>query len=67
MMSFVWRWVDTLIAGPLGMLCIQSTAMLWGLYKILSRFIAARSAALIAVALLLFPPNLVVMAVIWKD
>ncbi|MFN0249220.1 MAG: hypothetical protein ACKV2T_20215 [Kofleriaceae bacterium] len=67
MMALLWRFTDSIMSGPFPMLVIQTSIMLLGLDGILRRVLAPRRAAIVAVGLLLFPPNLVVMAVIWKD
>jgi hypothetical protein len=67
MMAFIWRWTDHVVAGPLPMLVLQSLLFLLGVDGILRRVTSPRAAAAIAVAVLLFPPVLTTMAVIWKD
>ena len=66
-MAELWRWVEYVIAGPLGMLVIQSTAFLVGVYLLFARRMSARTAAVVAVLVLWFPPISGLMAVIWKD
>ncbi len=66
-MAELWRWVEYLIAGPLGMLVIQSLAFLIGVYLVLAPRMRARTAAVVAVLVLWFPPIASLMAVIWKD
>lgn len=66
-MAWLWRYVDKLIAGPFGMLVIQSVAFLAGLYLLLRRAMQPRRAAVAASLLFVFPPVLAPMAVIWKD
>ncbi|HEU0036487.1 MAG TPA: hypothetical protein VFQ53_38005 [Kofleriaceae bacterium] len=67
LMAALWRLTDKLIAGPFPMLVIQSSLFLLGLYRILQRIVAPRTAAIVAAATLLFPPVMAVMVVIWKD
>ncbi len=67
MMAFLWRITDNIIAGPFPMLAIQSVAFLLGTYALLRRRVADRSAAIAAALILLAPPVLAPMAVIWKD
>lgn len=67
MMALLWRPLDWLIAGPFLMLVVQSTAFLFGLDGILRRFMSPRAAAIVAALIFLWPPVMVVMAVIWKD
>jgi len=59
--------VDAIISGPFGMLLIQTSAFLVGAYWILRRALPPRAAALAACLVLLYPPVLAPMAVIWKD
>jgi hypothetical protein len=66
-MAALWGIVDRVISGPFGMLLIQGTSFLAGLYLILRHAMSPRRAAACACALLLFPPVLAPMAVIWKD
>ena len=66
-MALLWGLVDHLCAGPFGMLAIQTSAFLGGLYLVARRAFTPRTAALVAAALALYPPILVPMAVIWKD
>ena len=66
-MALIWRYLDRVIAGPFGMLLLQTGAFLFGLDALLRRAFAPIAAAAIAAAILLFPPVLTPMAVIWKD
>lgn len=63
MISAIWWVVECFIAGPLGMLMLQTATFLGGLYLILRRF--TNHAAWIASALAVFPPVLVTLGVIW--
>lgn len=67
LMAFLWRYVDMVIAGPFGMLVVQVSLFLGGLYALLATRFEARTAATIAAALMLFPPILTPMAAVWKD
>lgn len=67
MMSALWGAVDRVIAGPFGMLVIQTTGFLAGAHLVLGRMMSARAAAVCACVLLLLPPVAAVMGVIWKD
>jgi hypothetical protein len=49
------------------MLVVQLTAFLWGSYDLARRRLPPRAAAMVAGALLLFPPVLTPMAAVWKD
>jgi hypothetical protein len=66
-MAELWRRVDYMLAGPLGMLVIQSVCFLAGAYLIFRTRMQPRGAALAAVLTLWFPPIAAFMAVIWKD
>lgn len=66
-MAWLWHFVDTLIAGPFGMLLLQTGTFLAGFYLLLKRAMPPRRAALAASLLILFPPVLTPLAVIWKD
>jgi hypothetical protein len=67
LMAAEWWVLDKIISGPVLMLALQGALLLAGLYVLLRRFVEARPAAWTAGAVLLFPPVLVTMAVIWKD
>jgi len=67
LMSRYWRIVEHVIHGPFGMLVIQLTVFLVALYVVLRQRFQPRTAAWTAAALLLFPPILTPMAVVWKD
>jgi hypothetical protein len=66
-MALIWRWTDRVIAGPFPMLIIQSVSFLLGLSVILESLMRPRSAAIAASLVLIWPPVLAPMAVIWKD
>jgi hypothetical protein len=66
-MTELWRVVGFVIAGPFGMLALQSLALLVGAYALIARTVAARTAAVLASGLLVFPPVMATMAVIWQD
>jgi hypothetical protein len=66
-MGVLWGAVDALIPGPFGMLLIQVTCFLAGVYLLLARFMRERTAAIVAVLIMLVPPVSAVLAVIWKD
>jgi hypothetical protein len=65
--NLTWKLVDQVIAGPFGMLLLQSGLLLAGLYAILRPTFAPRPAAWWAAGVFVFPPVVTVMAVIWKD
>jgi hypothetical protein len=66
-MSALWRLTELLVAGPTGMLLVQSAMFLAGAYLILRRVLAARPAAWTLVALAVFPPVLVGLSSIWSQ
>lgn len=67
LMAWLWGRLDAIVAGPLLMLVLQSGAFLFGAAALFRHVMSRRTAALCAGALLLFPPVLTTMAVIWKD
>jgi hypothetical protein len=66
-MSFLWRLVEYVIAGGLGMLIFHCAAFLLGLYAVLRHTFSPRGAAWAAALLFVFPPVFLPFAVIWKD
>ncbi len=66
-MTFLWRIVDSIIAGPFPMLVIQSVTLLAAMYVLFARVMSGRAAAITAAIILVIPQNIIVMAVIWKD
>lgn len=66
-MAVMWRYLDRVVAGPLGMLLVQTGTFLFGLDALLRRALRPATAAAIAAAILLWPPVLATMAMIWKD
>jgi len=66
-MAELWRFADGVVSGPVGMLLIQSTCFLAGIYLLFVRRLRPRTAALVSVGVLWFPPVASLMAVIWKD
>lgn len=67
LMAAEWYVLDRIISGPLLMLLLQSILFLGGLYVIFRRFVSERAAAWTAIGVLLFPPVMTTVAVIWKD
>jgi hypothetical protein len=65
--DLVWRIVEVVIAGPFGMLLIQTGLLVGGLYVLLRGPLGPVRAAWSTAGVTLFPPVMVVMAVIWKD
>lgn len=66
-MAALWTVVELFVSGPAGMLLIQASLFLVGLYWFLRRHMSDRCAAYVAAAVLVFPPVFAPMAVIWKD
>ncbi|MBA3538828.1 MAG: hypothetical protein H0T79_04310 [Deltaproteobacteria bacterium] len=56
-----------MIAGPFGVLVIQSGLLLFGLHAIFKQTFAPRCAAWVTFGVFVFPPVMTPMAVIWKD
>ncbi|HEY1549446.1 MAG TPA: hypothetical protein VGG28_16580 [Kofleriaceae bacterium] len=67
MMVMIWRVLDHVVAGPFLMLVLQSGGFAIGLYAITRRLLPDRAAAIVTIAMLLLPQNIIVMGVIWKD
>jgi hypothetical protein len=65
--NVIWKILEVVIAGPLGMLLLQSGLLLAGLYAIFRVTFEPRRAAWWATGVFVCPPVLTVMAVIWKD
>src|SRR3982751_5100471 len=65
--SLLWKLTEYVIAGGFGMLIVQSTAFLLGVYAILRNTLAPRRAAWIAALVFVFPPVFLPFAAIWKD
>jgi hypothetical protein len=66
-MAAIWTLVEHVVKGPAGMLILQGSMFLGGLFLLLRRYMPPRAAALTASGVLIFPPVLVVIACIWKD
>jgi hypothetical protein len=66
-MAAIWSVTDRIIAGPFPLLVLAGTSFLAGAYRWLRRALSPHAAAYTAVGLLLLPPVLTTMAVIWKD
>lgn len=68
LMALIWRYMDRILPGPLGMLVLHN-GMYWAglsvLFWALRGPLVARALGLLAVGL--FPPSWVNMPVIWKD
>lgn len=67
LMTELWRIIGIVVAGPAGMLVLQSLLLLAGLFALLRREVSDRAAAIISICLLLFPPVLAQMASITPE
>ena len=67
LMGAEWALLDVVVTGPLLMLVVQGLLFLVGLYFVLRQLLAPKRAAWVANLVLLFPPVLTTMVVIWKD
>jgi hypothetical protein len=66
-MAVLWRICDAIIAGPFLMLVVQSVPLLAGMFLILRRVLSDRAAAIASALIMLSPPVICNMGVIWKD
>jgi hypothetical protein len=62
-----WRILEFFTTGPFPLLLLQSSLFIWGINRLLCLRFEARRAAWITACVVLFPPILTPMAVIWKD
>lgn len=67
MIDLIMKVCDTVVAGPLGFLLLQTGLFVAGLYALWKHVLSPRGAAWATTAIVVFPPSLVVMGVIWKD
>jgi hypothetical protein len=65
--AVLWRIVETFVAGPFGMLLLQTTAFVAGCFAVLRHDLARKLAALVTLVICLLPPVLTTMGVVWKD
>ena len=65
--SLLVKLTEYVIAGGFGMLIVQSSTFLLGMYAILRRTLAPRRAAWAAALVFVFPPVFLPFAAIWKD
>ncbi len=66
-MSVVWWLIERVVTGPVGMLALQLGLLVVGCYQLGRRWLRPGPAALIAAVVVLWPPVLTPMGVIWKD
>jgi len=62
-----WHALEYVVAGPFGMLLVQTTTFLVGLFFVFHAVLSRRAAAWAAAAVFVFPPVMAPMAMIWKD
>ncbi len=67
MSAVIWRIVEVFVAGPFGMLVIQTVTFVTGGYLVLRDRMAPKRAAWVVLAICAFPPILATLGVIWKD
>ncbi|MBV8757915.1 MAG: hypothetical protein JO257_11585 [Deltaproteobacteria bacterium] len=67
LMAAEWWVLDKIVPGPLPMLVLQLVVFEAGLYTLLRRALLPKPAAWTTIAILLFPPVLTPLGVIWKD
>jgi hypothetical protein len=66
-MAMLWRLVELVWRGPLGMFVLQSVTFVIGGYLLLRRWLVPVAAAIACLLVTWFPPMSSVLAVIWKD
>jgi hypothetical protein len=67
LMGVLWATCDAIVTGPIGMLVIQTTCFVAGVYLLLRQRLTDRAAAACTLVIAWFPPIAAVLAVIWKD
>jgi hypothetical protein len=63
----IWRIVGLVIAGPPGMLLVQSGLTVFGAFYLLRRGMSERAAAIAAACTLVFPPIMVTTAIVCAE
>lgn len=66
-MAALWGLLDRAIPGPMPLLVLQTSCFVLGIFLVLSRAMGRISAAIATVVVVLFPPIVTPMLVIWKD
>jgi len=66
-MTQIWSWLAHVVAGSAPMLLLQSGLFLVGAYRLAAITLAPKRAAVAAACVLLAPPVMAVMAVIWRE
>lgn len=67
LMARLWAGLDALVPGPALMLVLQTGLFALGLHAVLRRYAGPWGAAVLAAAVLLFPPVFAPLTTIWKD
>lgn len=67
LLEWMWRVLELVVAGPIGWFAVQVLAFSLGCFSILRRRMSPTWAAAAATALLLFPPILAPLAVVWRQ
>jgi len=67
LMAAMWRFIERIVHGPFGMLVLQTSLFLVGLYALFRQRFQPRTAAVVAGLVFLFPPVLTPMTAVWKD
>jgi hypothetical protein len=67
LMGVLWAICDAIVTGPIGMLVIQTTCFVAGVYLLMRPRMSERTAATCTLVISWFPPIAAVLAVIWKD
>jgi hypothetical protein len=66
-MGILWAITDAIVTGPIGMLLIQVTCFVAGVYLLLRQQMSSVAASVCTLVIAWFPPIAAVLAVIWKD
>lgn len=62
-----WHFADLVVRGPFVLLIVQVGLFAWGINGLFLERFGERRSAISAALVLMFPPIVVVMAVVWKD
>jgi hypothetical protein len=65
--AVIWKVVEIFVAGPLGMLLLQTAAFVVGCFVVLKGELTRRAAAWVTLVICFLPPVLTTMGVVWKD
>jgi hypothetical protein len=67
LMARLWALIEHVVTGPIGMLALQLGLLVAGVFALARRRLAPGPAAAVTACVVLFPPVLTPMAVVWKD